>query len=472
MVVLEKMVEFRHCRKYTTFLLLESNECRQAFDKVNTYVWPAFRDIGLLNIFMENITSDHLKSGSLFKFIPLLVKEKILSSFLCNRLDYFGFREVEQMSRFIKHQLDINSGKAVVKPARAGSSIGVTVAYGVLDAPKTANDIITEGIDDKVLVEIFLEGGREFTAIILDVGSGLKCRPAALLPTEVELQFHGGANVGEAVTILNYRRKYLPTQQVAYHTPPGLIDVIRNRASLLFQRLGLGDFARIDGWFLPSSVSVFLSSENKYGRNKWGTIIFTDINLWNGADKLFIPAGFKALVVASFATVVLLKVKTMMFHVWVSFPQSNVLWSIIQRACSHFPSLASFNGLPSTTSTRSKSEQDTKALIKEEGAHKGFVAFGGETSERLVSLMSGTNVWLKLQAFADVEVTPYLLASPVGDLSDEDEILVEFPMSSKTVWTLLIFIILYSLLLRHATEEVLDECIEAVEPSRPATTSY
>eukprot|EP00959_Pyramimonas_sp_CCMP1952_P110136 2304394-Pyramimonas_sp.AAC.2 len=38
------------------------------------------------------------------------------------------------------------------------------------------------------------------------------------------------------------------------------------------------------------------------------------------------------------------------------------------------------------------------------------VLFGGGTSERQVSLMSGTNVWLKLRESADLEVEPYLLA--------------------------------------------------------------
>lgn len=42
-----------------------------------------------------------------------------------------------------------------------------------------------QGIDDKVIVEIFLEGGSEFTAIVLDVGSGSDCEPIVLLPTEV-----------------------------------------------------------------------------------------------------------------------------------------------------------------------------------------------------------------------------------------------------------------------------------------------
>lgn len=44
---------------------------------------------------------------------------------------------------------------------------------------------VAQGIDDKVIVEIFLEGGSEFTAIVLDVGSGFDRKPVVLLPTEV-----------------------------------------------------------------------------------------------------------------------------------------------------------------------------------------------------------------------------------------------------------------------------------------------
>lgn len=36
-----------------------------------------------------------------------------------------------------------------------------------------------------MLIEIFLEGGSEFTAIVLDVGSGSDRFPVVLLPTEV-----------------------------------------------------------------------------------------------------------------------------------------------------------------------------------------------------------------------------------------------------------------------------------------------
>lgn len=52
----------------------------------------------------------------------------------------------------------------------------------------------------------------------------------------------------------------------------------------------------------------------------------------------------------------------------------------------------------------SKSPSHREALPKSKGICKVFVIFGGDTSERQVSLMSGTNVWLNLQAFDDVSI--------------------------------------------------------------------
>ncbi|KAI3414492.1 uncharacterized protein J3R85_016241, partial [Psidium guajava] len=355
--------------------------------------------------------------------------------------------EAELAKWFERNQLDPVFGKVVVKPARAGSSIGVTVAYGTADSLKKASEIISEGIDNKVIVEIFLEGGNEFTAIVLDVGSGFNSHPVALLPTEVELQFSSNVDVREKDAIFNYRRKYLPTQQVAYHTPPrfpvDIIEDIRKGASLLFKRLGLRDFARIDGWFLPSKH--LSPSKEVFGANDYGTIVFTDINLISGMEQtsfLFQQASK------------------------VGFSHSNILRSIINHACLRFPDLASHKDLPGHLPRVENSSQLAETSRKLEKRRKIFVIFGGNTSERQVSLMSGTNVWLNLQAFDDLEVIPCLLAPsnqhPLGTaLSGKD-----FQLSSWAVWSLP-----YSLVLRHTTEEVLAACVEAIEPSRAALTS-
>ncbi|KAE8696597.1 D-alanine--D-alanine ligase family protein isoform 2 [Hibiscus syriacus] len=346
---------------------------------------------------------------------------------------------------FASNHLDSNTGKVVVKPARAGSSIGVTVAYGVEDSLTKANEIISQGIDDRVLVELFLEGGSEFTAIVLDVGHGFDCQPVVLLPTEVELQFQGSGDLKEKDAIFNYRRKYLPTQQVAYHTPPRfpieIIKTIREGASLLFQRLGLRHFARIDGWFLPSSTKTSAASEDKFGMTEFGTVLFTDINLISGMEQtsfLFQQASK------------------------VGFSHSNILRSIIYRACLKFPELATFSSKSGQLQKNSKPSKKGH-----QGFRKVFVILGGDTSERQVSLMSGTNVWLNLQGFDDLDVTPFLLARSIGHSSTTDSDKLDPDLSSIEVWSLP-----YSLVLRHTTEEVLDACMEAIEPARAALTSH
>ncbi|MCL7023324.1 hypothetical protein MKW94_028513 [Papaver nudicaule] len=407
------------------FVGTSSNECRQAFDKYDA--------------------SLELKRQG-FVTVP---------SFL---VEGGRFNKAELMKWFETNQINSESGKVVVKPARAGSSIGVTVAYGVEDSLEKAEGIISEGIDDRVLVEVFLDGGSEFTSIVLDVGSGFYCHPVAFLPTEVELQFHESANGGEKDAIFNYRRKYLPTQQVAYHTPPrfptDVIEMIREGASLLFKRFGLRDFARIDGWFLPSShLSSSAENDNKFGRSKSGTIIFTDINLISGMEQtsfLFQQASK------------------------VGFSHSNILRTIIQRACLRFPALSSCNSASNALPRQLKSPENTDVFSEGRGIRKVFVMFGGETSERQVSLMSGRMCGLtcKLSMMTDLsrcyrlfwlqlEVTPCMLAPTNEYLSELNK-----DKESKTVWTLP-----YSLVLRHTTEEVLDACLEAIEPARAALTS-
>ncbi|KAF5747659.1 hypothetical protein HS088_TW05G00386 [Tripterygium wilfordii] len=389
-----------------------SHECRQAFDKYDASL--ELKKLG-------------------FETVP-------------NFLVQGAEADISELAEwFAKNCLDPNSGKVVVKPTRAGSSIGVTVAYGVADSLEKANKIIAEGIDDRVVIEIFLEGGSEFTAIVLDVGYGFNSHPVVLLPTEVELQFHGTVDVREKDAIFNYRRKYLPTQQVAYHTPPrypvDVISNIREGASLLFQQLGLRDFARIDGWFLPSTTHVPHSSDNKFGRTGSGTIIFTDINLISGMEQtsfLFQQASK------------------------VGFSHSNILRSIINHAFLRFPDLASHSRVSDHLPRRSKSLQFSGKVNRCEDVRKVFVIFGGDTSERQVSLMSGTNIWLNLQAFDDLEVTPCLLAPSNENLSGVEG----SDVSSRVVWTLP-----YSLVLRHTTEEVLAACKEAIEPNRAALTS-
>ncbi|EEC82730.1 hypothetical protein OsI_27428 [Oryza sativa Indica Group] len=343
--------------------------------------------------------------------------------------------------------LDKENGKVVVKPTSAGSSIGVVVAYGANDAAEKAEGIISEGIDDKVIIEVFLEGGTEFTAIVVDVGTANNSEPVVLLPTEVELQSSSNIDIQED-TIFNYRRKYLPTRQVAYHTPPRfpseVIDCIRQGVSILFRCLGLRDFARIDGWFLPTPVTSLPSAENtgKFGNTKYGAVLFTDINLMTGMEQ------------TSFLFQQSSKV---------GFSHSRILRTVVQHACSRYPSLVPCSNAWTALSRKIQAAKQAEAIQKGTSKKKVFVIFGGDTSERQVSLMSGTNVWLNLQGFDDLDVTPCLLTSGNGYSSFHNQ---NMNGISRDVWTLP-----YSLVLRHTIEEVNAACIEAIDPERMELTS-
>lgn len=396
------------------FVGTPSKECRRAFDKYNAS--------------LELSTQGFLT-------VPNFLVEK----------DKLAKSELDEWFQSVN--LNKENGKVVVKPTRAGSSIGVVVAYGANEAAQKAEKIISEGIDDKVIIEVFLEWGREFTAIVVDAGTANNSEPVVLLPTEVELQSSSN-NENQEDTIFNYRRKYLPTQQVTYHTPPRfpeeVIDCIRQGVSLLFRHLGLHDFARIDGWFLPTPVTSLPSAENsgRFGNTKHGTVLFTDINLISGMEQtsfLFQQASK------------------------VGLSHSRILRTIVQHACSRFPSLVPCNNAWTALSRKLQSAKYAEAIHKGTCKQKVFVIFGGDTSERQVSLMSGTNVWLNLQGFDNLDVVPCLLAPANGYSSSNNQ---GFSDSSREVWTLP-----YSLVLRHTTEEVHAACVEAIEPERIKITS-
>ncbi|CAN8260021.1 unnamed protein product [Cochlearia groenlandica] len=350
--------------------------------------------------------------------------------------------ESEITEWFTDNQLDLEVGKVVVKPARAGSSIGVKVAFGVNDSIKKAIQLILEGIDDRIVVEVFIENAYEFTAIVLDVGSGSDCHPVVLLPSEVQLQFHGSDDP-KIDAIFDYRKKYLPTQQVTYHTPPRfpiqVIKSIREEASLLFQKLGLRDFARIDGWYLSPISNLSSSTSEKLRERSSGDIMFTDINLISGMEQtsfLFQQASK------------------------VGLSHSNILRTIVHRATSRFPHLTSYNH------GSSHLLRGSTTLENSEVVQKVFVIFGGDTSERQVSVMSGTNVWINLQRFSDLKVTPCLLSPSLSNSSGAFIDKTESGLENREVWLLP-----YSVVLRHTAEEILAACLEAIEPDRALFTS-
>ncbi|MFH0838383.1 MAG: hypothetical protein V1880_03915 [Patescibacteria group bacterium] len=268
-------------------------------------------------------------------------------------------------------------GRAVVKPATGGSSIAVYSVSTPGEAYEKAREIFSKRIDTRVVIEPFCKG-IEFTVIILQNRFGM---PVAIMPSEIEISY-------DEHQIFDYRKKYLASRQVTYHCPPRfenhIIEKIQIQAEQLFSLLGMRDFARFDGWLLPD-----------------GNIWFSDFNPISGMEQnsfLFMQSSR------------------------IGMSHSDVLSYILKSACRRH------------NITCPAMQAERKPKIKK----RVNVLFGGSTSERQVSVMSGTNVWLKLRKSDKYEPKPYLLDT------------------GHQVWELP-----YALTLNHTVEEIAATCKSA-----------
>ena len=266
--------------------------------------------------------------------------------------------------------------RAIVKPATGGSSIAVHSVSTVADALDGAHEIFSKRVDTRVVIEPFCKG-IEFTVIILQNRFGL---PVALIPTEMELDYCDHQ-------IFDYRKKYLATRQVTYHCPPRFnndaIERIQIQAEQLFTLFGMRDFARFDGWIMPD-----------------GQLWFSDFNPISGMEQnsfLFMQSAR------------------------VGMSHRDLLRFIVKNTCRRYGIL-----FPKETDYRKLKRKPINVL------------FGGKTAERQVSLMSGTNVWLKLRRSKKNIPSPYFL-----DIN-------------HNVWRLP-----YAFTLNHTVEEIMDVCKHA-----------
>jgi D-alanine--D-alanine ligase len=270
--------------------------------------------------------------------------------------------------------------KVIVKPTDGGSSIGVSIATTPEDVLFGIDEIFTERYGRHALIEPFCKG-QEFTIIVIQNGRN----PVALIPTEIQLKMEE-AEINEGA-VLTYRSKYLPSNNVEYHCPPrfgdDVVARIQNTAEKIFTLFEMRDFARLDGWVLDD-----------------GSLYFSDFNPISGMEQnsfLFIQGSR------------------------IGMTHGEILQTIITHAAQRY-------GIDSSVIP----------VVKNPWIQKIRVIFGGETAERQVSLMSGTNVWLKLMQSREYSPAPYILAP------------------KHVVWELP-----YSFALNHTTEEILTHCAEA-----------
>ncbi len=266
--------------------------------------------------------------------------------------------------------------RAVVKPATGGSSIGVHSVSNAEEAFRAAQNLFSKRIDTRIVVEPFCTG-VEFTVILLENRFGM---PVAILPTEIEMDYREHQ-------VFDTRRKYLATNQVTYHCPPRfpnhMVERIQIQAEQLFKLLGMRDFARFDGWLLPD-----------------GNLWFSDFNPTSGMEQnsfLFQQSS------------------------QIGMSHQDLLRHVVKNAC------------------RRHSIPFPQKLFEVHKPKKRInVLFGGSTAERQVSVMSGTNAWLKLRRSFQYDPHPYLL--------DTDH----------NVWRLP-----YAMTLNHTVEEIMATCKSA-----------
>ena len=277
----------------------------------------------------------------------------------------------------INRFFDLNKlKKAVVKPANGGSSIGVYCVYSDIEA-KDKVDLLLKDNVYPIIIEPFCKG-REFTTVILqNIKTG---KPVALMPSEVDMNY-------DHYQIFDYRRKYLPTQHTRYHTPARFTDAeiakIQKYSEEVFDIFGFSDFIRMDGWLLDD-----------------GRIWFSDINIASGMEQnsFIFQQGSR-----------------------LGLTHLELIEYIIKSACNrnhiNFPKLE---------------------IHKNKVLENVNVLFGGNNAEREVSLMSGTNVWLKLQKSKKYNVNAYMLDKAFN------------------VWHLP-----YMFCLNHTIEEIYENCVNA-----------
>ena len=377
--------DFKLAQKFSPLSQKSLVKLLKSVDIVFTVMHGAFGEDGQIQAFLEKNNIPFVGSSSNACKIAFdkydancILQENGFFTLPSSLLKIYG-EDNEKIVRefFKKHKIK----RAIVKPTTSGSSIGVFSVNTPEEAIEKANLIFSKRMDTRVVLEQFVEG-KEFTVIILQNKLGM---PVALLPSEIEMAYHEGR-------IFDFRKKYLPTNQVKYHCPARfpneVIEKIQTEAKQLFSLFGMNDCARFDGWLLPS-----------------GEIWFSDFNPVSGMEQnsfLFQQTS-----------------RLGMSH-------SDFLHYVVKNSCN-----------------RQKinfSESQKKIKVEKKPVS---VIFGGKTSERQVSLMSGTNVWLKLRKSDIYQPKPYLL---------------DF---ENNVWELP-----YTLILNHTVEEIIENAESAKTEQR------
>ncbi|RYP84646.1 D-alanine--D-alanine ligase [Nocardioides guangzhouensis] len=136
---------------------------------------------------------------------------------------------------------------AFVKPARGGSSFGISKAHDASELDKAI--AVAQREDPKVIVEAYAAGAREVECGVLGSVDG---PPETSLPAEVK--------VGGDHEFYDFEAKYLPEQATELDVPADLpeevIAELRALAAQVFEAVGCEGLARVDFFYMPDGSLV------------------------------------------------------------------------------------------------------------------------------------------------------------------------------------------------------------------------
>ncbi len=134
-----------------------------------------------------------------------------------------------------------------VKPARGGSSIGISKAHSADEL----DDALIEGMkhDPKVLVEVAADGAREVECGVLQALDGT---PETSVPAEIR--------VGGEHEFYDFAAKYLPGEHTQLDVPavldPAVEAKMRELSARAFTAVGCEGLARVDFFVMPDQSLV------------------------------------------------------------------------------------------------------------------------------------------------------------------------------------------------------------------------
>lgn len=154
-------------------------------------------------------------------------------------------------ARLARFAADLPDPRLMIKPARLGSSVGLTIVHRP-DEPPALEQALAEAFryDDLVLAEAYLEGPRELEVALLGNGRG-------------DLEVFGPGEILPGREFYDYIAKYVPgvsRTTVAPELSAGLRTSVRDLAAAAFLAIGASGLARVD--FLVAGGRVYLSEIN------------------------------------------------------------------------------------------------------------------------------------------------------------------------------------------------------------------